>query len=60
MSALIDRALEVGAKTLWLGVWEHNPRALAFYGKFGFTCVGEHTFVLGTDKQRDLIMQFEV
>ena len=60
MSALIDRALEAGAKTLWLGVWEHNPRALAFYGKFGFRCVGDHTFVLGTDAQRDLIMQLEV
>jgi ribosomal protein S18 acetylase RimI-like enzyme len=60
MSALIDQALEAGAKSLWLGVWEHNPRAIAFYGKFGFRCVGEHTFVLGTDKQRDLIMQFEV
>jgi diamine N-acetyltransferase len=59
MSALIGRAIEAGAKTLWLGVWEHSPRAIAFYGKFGFRCVGEHTFVLGTDNQRDLIMQLE-
>ena len=41
---------------VWLGVWEHNPRALAFYHKFGFEPVGEHFFVLGSDRQRDIIM----
>lgn len=41
---------------LWLGVWEHNPRAIAFYHKYGFEVVGEHMFKLGTDPQRDLIM----
>lgn len=45
-----------GARTLWLGVWEHNHRALAFYAKHGFTRVGEHDFVLGSDVQTDLIL----
>jgi ribosomal protein S18 acetylase RimI-like enzyme len=40
----------------WLGVWERNPRAMAFYGKFGFVEVGDHVFPLGTDPQRDIIM----
>jgi diamine N-acetyltransferase len=41
---------------VWLGVWERNPRAIAFYKKNGFTEVGSHIFPLGTDPQRDIIM----
>ncbi len=58
--ALMDAALEAararGALTLWLGVWERNPRALAFYRKLGFTRVGEHSFVLGEDVQTDWLL----
>lgn len=58
--ALINRCLEIardnGFKTLWLGVWEKNFRAQAFYKKFGFEVVGQHVFTLGTDDQLDLIM----
>jgi diamine N-acetyltransferase len=53
MNAALDAARRLGARTLWLGVWERNPRAIAFYAKYGFTRVGEHTFVLGTDAQTD-------
>ena len=56
MEAALDSARARGAQTLWLGVWERNPRALAFYAKYGFTRVGEHTFVLGTDEQRDWLL----
>lgn len=45
-----------GCDLCWLGVWEHNPRAIAFYRKFGFATAGEHVFLLGEDPQRDLIM----
>jgi diamine N-acetyltransferase len=55
MEALIDTARARGAQTIWLGVWERNPRAVAFYAKYGFTRVGEHTFVLGGDAQTDWI-----
>ena len=41
---------------IWLGVWEHNRRAIAFYGKFGFLEVGAHVFPLGNDPQRDIVM----
>jgi len=37
-------------------VWERNPRAIAFYRKCGFAEVGTHTFVFGTDRQRDLVL----
>jgi ribosomal protein S18 acetylase RimI-like enzyme len=53
MDAALDAARARGAQTLWLGVWERNPRAVAFYAKYGFVRVGEHTFVLGGDAQTD-------
>ena len=56
MQRVITLALEHGAETLWLGVWERNPRAIRFYHKYGFSEVGEQPFMLGTDLQRDLIM----
>lgn len=49
-----------GHRTLWLGVWERNTRAIAFYEKWGFETVGEHVFRLGSDDQRDLIMSRSV
>lgn len=45
-----------GGKTLWLGVWERNDRARAFYRKCGFVDVGEHIFLFGTDPQTDRVM----
>ena len=58
--ALMDRvkaaARERGAKTLWLGVWERNDRARAFYAKCGFADAGEHIFLFGTDPQTDRVM----
>jgi ribosomal protein S18 acetylase RimI-like enzyme len=44
------------ADVLWLGVWERNPRAIAFYEKQGFAVIGEQPFLLGADLQRDLVM----
>jgi diamine N-acetyltransferase len=46
-----------GAATLYLGVWERNHRALAFYRKHGFRKVGAKTFVLGSDPQTDEVME---
>lgn len=47
----------MGSEVVWLGVWEHNPRAISFYRKLGFTEVGEHIFQVGSDPQRDIIMK---
>lgn len=44
------------ARTIWLGVWERNPQAIAFYRKCGFTHVGEHAFLFGRDVQSDWVM----
>jgi diamine N-acetyltransferase len=56
MQATIEAAVARGARTMWLGVWERNPRAIAFYRKHGFVEVGAHEFVLGRDRQTDLLM----
>lgn len=56
MRGVLERARERGAETLWLGVWEHNQRARAFYARWGFREVGEHPFPLGADIQRDLLL----
>jgi ribosomal protein S18 acetylase RimI-like enzyme len=60
MDACFERAKEEGCDTMWLGVWEYNPRAQRFYEKNGFRVVGKHTFVLGSDPQIDLLMQKEL
>ena len=49
-------AQELGGRHVWLGVWEHNPRAIAFYAKAGFADVGSQPFMLGTDRQVDRVM----
>jgi len=56
MSQALIAAARRNADRVWLGVWEHNPRAMAFYRKFGFTKVGHHVFQLGDDPQRDWIL----
>lgn len=56
MDSLLDAAVAGGADVAWLGVWEQNPRAIAFYTKSGFAVVGDHVFVVGEDPQRDLVL----
>jgi diamine N-acetyltransferase len=56
MASLLGKAAEGGADAAWLGVWEQNPRAIAFYAKCGFEIVGDHVFVVGKDPQRDLVL----
>ncbi|MEM9689215.1 MAG: GNAT family N-acetyltransferase [Pseudomonadota bacterium] len=55
MQGVHNVALESGAGHIWLGVWEHNPRAIAFYTKQGFVDVGSHPFLLGNDPQVDRV-----
>lgn len=60
MKACIGEAKQRGYETLWLGVWEHNHRAQAFYRKWKFSEVGTHVFQLGDDPQTDIVMQRSV
>jgi GNAT superfamily N-acetyltransferase len=56
MDAVETQARILGGTRLWLGVWEHNLRAIAFYRKRGFVQCGAQPFLLGTDLQTDLVM----
>jgi diamine N-acetyltransferase len=57
MQASIDFAREKQKKTIWLGVFQENETAIAFYKKWGFEIYGEHVFVVGTDPQMDWLMK---
>lgn len=57
MQAALDLAREKGFEWVWLGVWEHNHRAKAFYQKWGFQRFGEHVFLVGLDAQTDWWMR---
>jgi GNAT superfamily N-acetyltransferase len=56
MAAVRDAACAFGGRTLWLSVWERNPRAIAFYTKCGFRDVGSTTFYVGPDRQTDRVL----
>lgn len=60
MQHALDSAARAGCDCLWLGVWEHNPKAMAFYRKFGLEVVGTHAFMLGDDRQRDVVMAVKI
>lgn len=56
----IDLAKEKNSAYVWLGVWEENHRALAFYKKNGFIPFDKHIFKLGNDEQTDIMMKLEL
>jgi ribosomal protein S18 acetylase RimI-like enzyme len=57
MAVVLREAAARGHRTIWLGVWEHNHRAIEFYRRWGFEVVGSHVFRLGVDDQTDLVME---
>jgi ribosomal protein S18 acetylase RimI-like enzyme len=57
MDKALQRAREQLCSRVWLGVWEHNPKAIRFYTKYGFEPYDQHTFLLGDDEQTDIRMQ---
>jgi len=56
MEGCVAEARRRGGRTLWLGVWEINPRAIRFYEKCGYRQVGTQTFMVGSDAQRDRVL----
>lgn len=60
-AALLDWTIATarrgGAGELYLSVWEHNPRAIAFYRRHGFEQVGDYGFPVGEQIDRDLVMR---
>lgn len=60
MAESLRIAGERGKDWVWLGVWEHNQRAIDFYSAWGFEKFDECDFLLGTDVQRDWLMRRKV
>ncbi|MCM3570584.1 GNAT family N-acetyltransferase [Neobacillus mesonae] len=56
LNKAIEMAMEHNKKKIWLGVWEKNENAIAFYKKLGFVQTGAHSFYMGDEEQTDLIM----
>jgi ribosomal protein S18 acetylase RimI-like enzyme len=58
---LLEEALRIaqnaGIGTIWLGVWEHNLPAIRFYERNAFVAFGKHDFMLGEDRQTDILMR---
>lgn len=57
---LLKKALEIAMERkkekIWLGVWENNENAIAFYMKMGFVQTKSHSFYMGDEEQIDFIM----
>ncbi|NEN83746.1 GNAT family N-acetyltransferase [Paenibacillus elgii] len=56
LNQAIEIAMECNKKQIWLGVWERNENAIAFYEKMGFVQTGAHSFYMGDEEQIDFIM----
>jgi ribosomal protein S18 acetylase RimI-like enzyme len=52
-----QQAAEMKKNYIWLGVWEKNIDAIAFYKKLGFQESGRHLFRMSDELQSDLIMK---
>ncbi len=61
---LLQKAIAIAKENhyryIWLAVWEHNLKAIAFYHKHGFIEFDKHTFQLGDDVQLDIMMKLEL
>lgn len=56
MTRCIAEAQQRQCDGIWLGVWGRNSRAIRFYRKWGFSEMGTQAFLLGTDRQTDLVL----
>ena len=46
-----------GPRTLWIGAWSENYGAQRLYGRYGFTKVGEYSFMVGDHADREFILR---
>ncbi len=60
MQAVHQAAHEFEGRHVWLGVWERNPRAIAFYKKENFVDVGSTVYMVGPDRQKDRVLVADV
>lgn len=60
LRAAFEKAKEMGYAYVWLGVWENAMGPRKFYEKAGFKQVGQHIFMLGTDRHLDYTLVKEL
>ncbi|MEX0662991.1 MAG: GNAT family N-acetyltransferase [Balneolaceae bacterium] len=60
-SSLLEKAISTAndrnKRYIWLGVWEHNEKAISFYEHKGFKKTGSHDFLMREEQQKDYIMR---
>lgn len=55
MECYLEFAQQHNYEMVWLGVWEHNAKAIKFYEKYGFKDSGfKHDFPIGSTAQTDI------
>jgi ribosomal protein S18 acetylase RimI-like enzyme len=61
---MLDHAINIAREKnkdfIWLGVWEHNEGAIRLYERKGFEIFDKHSFMLGDDKQTDVMMKLKL
>jgi diamine N-acetyltransferase len=60
MAAAMEYARGHSHDVIWLGVSEHNARAVAYYRKHGFKALGLHGVGAGDHEHEDLVMSCQV
>ncbi|GMA35822.1 GNAT family N-acetyltransferase [Demequina litorisediminis] len=55
-AAVVATRAAHGIGPVWLGTNDENLRARAFYRRHGFTQVGARTFVVGGNRETDVVM----
>ena len=56
LGAALASAARMGGDSVWLGVYDRNPRAITFYERHGFRTVGTHEFPFGGEIFHDPVM----
>lgn len=57
LNFVLDKAKEHQLNYIWLGVWDQNHGAIRFYQRHRFEVFSSHDFMLGSDKQTDLLLK---
>lgn len=52
-----ETAKSLKLSKVWLGVWERNERAIAFYERLGFIRFSTHSFFMGEEEQTDYLLE---
>lgn len=60
MTIVFEHARRHSHDVVWLGVSEHNARAIAFYRKHGFAPLGLHKVGAGHHQHEDVLMSCRV